>query len=158
MPWYKQFWPWFLIAFPASAVAAGIATILIAMNDPDGLVVADYYREGLAINRDLAKQRLAHRLGLAATLTLEPATGVVRLKLHGELSPAGVHFRLIHPTRAHRDRAATLYLDRTGTWTGTLRIPTSGHWQAVAEAADDAWRLSADINIAVLDEVVLEPD
>ena len=30
-PWYRQFWPWFLIAIPAAAVVAGIVTIIIAV-------------------------------------------------------------------------------------------------------------------------------
>ena len=40
-PWYKQFWPWFLMALPATAVIGGIITIVIAMTNPDGLVKDD---------------------------------------------------------------------------------------------------------------------
>ena len=29
-PWYKQFWPWFIMFIPACGVVAGIATVIIA--------------------------------------------------------------------------------------------------------------------------------
>lgn len=29
-PWYRQFWPWFLIALMAVSVAASVATVVIA--------------------------------------------------------------------------------------------------------------------------------
>lgn len=29
-PWYKQFWPWFIMAIPACGVIAGITTVFIA--------------------------------------------------------------------------------------------------------------------------------
>lgn len=29
-PWFKQFWPWFIISIPACGVIAGIATVIIA--------------------------------------------------------------------------------------------------------------------------------
>ena len=40
-PWYKQFWPWFIIALPASAVVASFITLWIAISNPDPLVVDD---------------------------------------------------------------------------------------------------------------------
>lgn len=54
MPWYRQFWPWFLIVPPAVAVLAGIATLVIALKNPHHLVVEDYYRQGLLYNHKLA--------------------------------------------------------------------------------------------------------
>ena len=30
VPWYQQFWPWFLILLPASVVVAGLTTLVIA--------------------------------------------------------------------------------------------------------------------------------
>jgi len=41
LPWYKQFWPWFIIALPASAVIAGFYTLWLAISNPDHLVVDD---------------------------------------------------------------------------------------------------------------------
>ncbi len=67
-PWYRQFWPWFLIALPASVVVAALSTAYIANRDADDLVVQDYYKDGLAINRQLEKEERATQLGISATL------------------------------------------------------------------------------------------
>ena len=39
LPWYKQFWPWFIIALPASVVVASFFTLWLAISNPDHLVV-----------------------------------------------------------------------------------------------------------------------
>ncbi|MBT8069117.1 MAG: hypothetical protein HKP21_12920 [Xanthomonadales bacterium] len=45
-PWYKQFWPWFIIALPASVVVASFFTLYLAVSNPDQLVVdEDEYRQ-----------------------------------------------------------------------------------------------------------------
>lgn len=41
VPWYKQFWPWFIIALPASVVVASFFTLWLAISNPDHLVVDD---------------------------------------------------------------------------------------------------------------------
>ncbi|HEY3488245.1 MAG TPA: FixH family protein [Gammaproteobacteria bacterium] len=37
-PWYRQFWPWFLIALPASALIASSITCVIALRHADEVV------------------------------------------------------------------------------------------------------------------------
>ena len=34
-PWYREFWPWFLMSLPATAVIAGVATVVIAIQSAD---------------------------------------------------------------------------------------------------------------------------
>jgi hypothetical protein len=41
VPWYRQFWPWFIIALPAAAVIASLFTLYLAVSNPDYLVVDD---------------------------------------------------------------------------------------------------------------------
>ena len=38
-PWYRQFWPWFIIALPASVVIASFVTLWLAISNPDPLVI-----------------------------------------------------------------------------------------------------------------------
>jgi len=103
-PWYKQFWPWFVISFPIIAVIAGTATVIIAMHEPDGLVADDYYKEGLAINRTLAKEQMATQLNLSAELSL--TNNNVTLYLKGNLPlPDKLLIHFIHATKANRDKS-----------------------------------------------------
>jgi len=41
LPWYRQFWPWFIIALPASVVVASFITLWLAISNPDHLVIED---------------------------------------------------------------------------------------------------------------------
>lgn len=47
--WYKQFWPWFLIALPAAVVIASLVTMNIAFKYADQPVVGDYEKHGLTV-------------------------------------------------------------------------------------------------------------
>ena len=55
-PWWKHGHVWLLIAGPAAVVIAGFATMAIAMKTEDPIVVPDYYRQGIEINKTLASQ------------------------------------------------------------------------------------------------------
>lgn len=41
LPWYRQFWPWFIIALPASAVIGSFVSLWLAVSNPDQLVVTE---------------------------------------------------------------------------------------------------------------------
>jgi hypothetical protein len=46
LPWYRQFWPWFIIALPAAVVVASFFTLWLAISNPDHLVLdEDEYRQ-----------------------------------------------------------------------------------------------------------------
>ena len=45
-PWYKEPWPWVAIAIPGAAVIMGITTLVLAISNPDPVIVDDQkYRE-----------------------------------------------------------------------------------------------------------------
>jgi len=48
-PWYKQFWPWFIISVPLSSVLVAVVQVYAALHSSSDLVKDDYYKEGLAI-------------------------------------------------------------------------------------------------------------
>lgn len=104
-PWHRQFWPWFLIALPATVVVASLITVYIAFKHQDPLVVDSYYRKGLAINQVLEQDRLAAQLGLTAEVRLDPESGELFVKLLGaETPPEELTLLLLHPTNQDNDR------------------------------------------------------
>ena len=40
-PWYKEPWPWVAIAIPGLAVIMGITTLVLALKNPDPVMVSD---------------------------------------------------------------------------------------------------------------------
>lgn len=138
-PWYREPWPWILMAGPATVVVAGFVTAWLAVSSDDGLVLDDYYKQGLAINQTLSRSDAAARLGIKAELYL--VDGGVRVLL-GTAGPGAPTLRLAHPTRAGMDQSIRLAMIRPGVYEGRLQPLRPGRWHVVLEQSD--WRLAGD--------------
>lgn len=56
-PWWRHGHVWLLISGPAAVIVAGVVTTWIAVLQPDPVVAQDYYRRGIQINQQLARDR-----------------------------------------------------------------------------------------------------
>ncbi len=50
--WYRQFWPWFLIALPGTVVIACFITIFLAVSNPVIVIKGDYKQLGPVITTE----------------------------------------------------------------------------------------------------------
>jgi len=144
-PWYRQFWPWVLIGLPLASVCAGVTTLFIAMEDPDTLVVGDYYKQGLAINRILAREDAARALALAGQLRVDLATGDVVLDLQSAqaLDSTPLRLKLLHTTRAEHDAEVALKPLAPGRYAAALAQPLRlGGWTLQLMPPDGTWRIT----------------
>jgi hypothetical protein len=142
-PWYREPWPWILMAGPAIVVCAGIATAVIAVRTDDGLVAQDYYQRGLAINKAIAREERAQALGLAASVEFDAARTRVRVVMTRGAAPKDPpRLTLAHATRAGSDQSVALHPAGPGAWEGAVRIPVEGAWRVRLEDAAGTWRLS----------------
>jgi hypothetical protein len=139
-PWYRERWPWILMAGPAVVVVAGLFTAWLAVRSDDGLVIDDYYKQGLAINRTLSRSDAAGRFGIVAELRL--ADGRIRVLLGGAAGPGALTLRLVHPTRSGMDQSLDLAVVEPGVYEGWLGPLQPGRWHVLLEARD--WRLAGD--------------
>ncbi|MCK5386162.1 MAG: FixH family protein [Gammaproteobacteria bacterium] len=149
-PWYKQFWPWFLMFFPATAVVAGIITIIIAVKTDDGLVKDDYYKSGLAINQTLERKQKAHELNLSANIHWDKLTQTITLKLAGKISepPPRLTMQLIHATIANHDQTTTLFLAPDNkSYTGRIKTVATGSWIIILEPEEKDWRINGRVTL-----------
>ena len=141
-PWYRQFWPWFLIFLPATAVVGGIATLIIAVKNADDVVVDDWYKQGRGINRSMAEEQLAARLGLGATLT-QATSETVHLRMLAATPipwPESLSVSLRHPTLSDQDRTLSLSHREDGLYQGTGAL-TDGAWDITITPPAGQWRL-----------------
>ena len=158
-PWYKQFWPWFLIALPMTAVIASMITINIAFTDADGLVKDDYYKEGLAMNQDKARKRMAEELGVVANTFIDASSNDIRVSLNdaaiGELK--GLMIEMIHPTRADNDMNIALENTSDNVWVGKLsQAVKPGYWWVRVAPQSDSWYVEGRIRLPEDQQVTLK--
>jgi hypothetical protein len=139
-PWYRQPWPWLLMAGPATVVAAGIATMVIAFTGADGVVADDYYKRGLAINRTLAREARALELGIAAEVRVLPDRVAASITSRSAL-PDRIKLTLAHPTRSGEDRVVFLARQAGGAYEAPLAPMAAGRWRVILETRE--WRWSA---------------
>ena len=138
--WYRQRWPWLLMAGPAIVVVAALFTAWLAVRSDDGVVADDYYKRGLLVNRDIEKS--ARGAGIAAALSLAADGGVhVRLAELEAPPPAQLRLTLAHPTRAGQDRSVLLVAAAGGDYAGMLGPLPAGRW--IVRLESDTWRLPA---------------
>jgi uncharacterized protein len=141
LPWYRQVWPWLLISGPAAVLVAGAITMWIAFSTSDGLVAEDYYKQGLAINKRLAREDAARSRGISADVRLGPARLVVVLE--GE-KPEALFVHLAHATRAGHDRRLRLTAAAPGIYEAELDALPPGRWRVVIEDPRGTWRIGQD--------------
>lgn len=144
-PWYRQRWPWLLMAGPAIVVAASMVTLWLAATTDDAIVSDDYYKRGLLINERLQRVERASTLGIEAVVDIA-ADGRVRVALSSssqapDARPAVVVLGVAHATRGGLDRRAELVLGPEGSYEGSIEAVGPGRWLVSLETP--SWRLPA---------------
>ena len=132
-PWYRQFWPWFLLCLLMSVVIASLVTLNIAMSDPDGPVVGSMAsgNKKISVGGD-------HGLG-QATVTADFDSGLLLINLVNDPTADTLQLTLLHPTRAARD--IDLQLSRISNLEWVAELPSvittrSQNWQWLLATAD----------------------
>jgi len=156
-PWYRQGWPWFLIALPATAVVAGIITLVIAARTFDGMVVDDYYKEGRAIVQTLDRVERASALGLVADLKLRSESVRIELSaLHADDLPVRAILTVIHPTRDGQDQEIIM-TGAGGVYEGRLAPLSTGRWLFQLEDESRSWRMNGAAYLPTETEIRIDP-
>lgn len=57
-PWYREFWPWFLVGLLGSCVVACMVTLAIAVHHPEALVLSE--SEYQAVRAELRHSNPGH--------------------------------------------------------------------------------------------------
>ncbi len=140
--WYRVPFVWLLIAIPLTAVIVGFVGLALAIRSDDGLVEDDYYKQGMAINRVLGRDRAAVAEGLAGTVELDAARHELLVRLTARQAttlPDNIQIKLMHATRAGFDRSLVLPRQADATYRAPLPEFVPGHWDVQLTAQD--WRL-----------------
>lgn len=155
-PWYREPWPWLLMAGPIIVIVAGMFTAWLAVFSSDGLVAEDYYKQGLAAGETLQRSKHAEDLGIVAGLRLKEERIEIHLSAQAKemTMPNALMVTLSHPTRAGIDQKALL--QRNGEiYVGALNLPASGQWLVLIEDEAKTWRLLGSVMLPAAKEAMI---
>lgn len=138
-PWYKQFWPWFLIILPLTVVVWTVITVVIFSQNSVSLVTEDYYKKGKGINVDITKINVAKELNLSASVSSDGNSIVIQFD-KGDLDhyPA-ITAMFAHRTLPDRDFSKMITSDAKGAYRFVLDHELQGPWFIELTPHDKKW-------------------
>jgi len=155
--WYKEPWAWLVFVLPFTAVVAGIATFIIANEDPDALVIGDYYKKGKAINIELSKAKKAQKLGMRFALKYSNNELVIKPTGIEKIFPL-LNVNFYHPTLEEKDFYLALTPDGNGHFRHRFDQGIKGKWQITLTPFEDNWKIQNTIHLPQSDFIDIAPN
>jgi nitrogen fixation protein FixH len=129
--------PWVFVGGFVVVIGANAGMVAAAFATFTGLTTKNYYRRGLAYNKEIEAEREQRRRGWKATLRLVP-TGQRKGRLIASFADrAGtgllsldVAVRMVRPTSAGHDFSTVLKPLGDGRYVADIAFPLPGQWRA----------------------------
>lgn len=169
LPWYREFWFWFVFGPLIFIIIMCGFTVSIALKNADDVIIDNYYKEGRMINQTLDQDKRAKALGLTAELRFDRTTGEIIVKFPQlPADPAVVPQSLLlfmgHPVKAAQDLQVVVNAMAPGHYRGELATEPKYAWYLTLYPVTDLsqrnqaeWTLSGEINFETGDSTLLKP-
>lgn len=140
-PWYKHFWPWFLICVPLASMVFSLNYAHLAVTTENSLVVDDYYKEGRVINARLDRTEEAVKRNIKTELMIKD--GAISLQFHSGIPATGeaLEMSFYHTTMADKDFKVLLSRDAQGIYRGSYDVDIASKWQITLMPLDQSWKV-----------------
>lgn len=155
-PWYKQFWPWFLIILPLTVIVWTIITVVIFSNNSVSLVAEDYYKKGKGINVDISKMNVARDLSLNANVSSDSNTVVIHFNKGALTHYPALTATFTHRTLPDRDFSQLVTADASGNYRLTLDHEIIGPWFIELEPHDKHWLIQGKVEFPAVDTLLMK--
>lgn len=154
-PWYKQFWPWFIIAIPGLTVIAGVNMLFLAIRNADTLVDDDYYKSGLALNQRMEKNALAASKNISVELNY--LNQAIQLCVQGNSSNQQFELTMQHATLAHFDQHLAFTMSDGDCNVIALDSVAEGNYHFTLDALEEQWRVIGSSYFPIKAPITLHP-
>lgn len=145
-PWYKQFWPWFIIILPTTSIVVSMIMMTLAINTTDSMVIDDYYKEGKGINLQLSKIQEARAQNIKTQLLITPSNVSVTFITGAPLSGEAIELEFFHSTLVDRDFRVLLTRDGSGVYRAPINNDIQGKWKLSLHPYNQQWKIVKDVS------------
>lgn len=162
LPWYRQFWFWFVFGPLIFIIGLCVFTVSLAFRYADDVVTDNYYKDGVMINQVLKQDDRAMALNLKAELNFDSTAGELLVSIaNAEGLPPQLTLYMDHPVKKTMDQHILLQQIAPGRYRADLSAPPEFSWYLMlvpgTERKQAEWSLSGDINFAKTSQAVLQP-
>ena len=147
-PWHREPFVWMIISLPLSAVLAGFVTLYLAIDSYDGLVVDDYYKRGLEINRLLDREQQAINMGLGMVIHLDANAGNVDIELSAQQAlefPPSLSGSFTNATKPGLDQSLAFKQQSGGHYRAFSHPLQVGRWHLIV--GNETWRVIKQVTV-----------
>lgn len=157
-PWYREPWPWVLIAIPGVTILWSIFLILFSFEQHVSMVEDDYYDKGMGINRELSRDIKAADLGLSARISFTDKERLdILLKSPKQRNWERLEVGLSHATLGGHDQTTIAKRVGEGRYRARIQPLTDARWYIDIRNPDHDWRLRGPVEIPLEEPLTLEP-
>jgi uncharacterized protein len=165
LPWYRQFWFWFVFGPLIFIIVLCMFTVSIAYHFSDDVVTDNYYKDGVMINKVLQQDQRAAALGLVAVVKFDKLTGEILISIDGVKNlPKQLLLFMDNPVKKDKDQQFLLQEVSVGLYRSDLPNPPQFSWYLTLVPESDMakrkkaeWSLSGEINFVDATETRLLP-
>ncbi len=153
-PWYKQVWPWVLIAIPVLSTLKAVQAVIVMNRASPDLVIDDYYAEGKTINMNLEKYREAATRNLNGQLLVAANKAIVEFK-NNKLTDSELILEFVHSTKKSKDFTVTATRSGESIYVAELPVTLEGKWNIVVHDSKVDWKMRTTLMAPVTTPVKL---
>jgi len=132
-PWYRQFWPWFIVGMLGVSVVGSLSTVAIALLGADPEVRRDYVVDARAVVPLTGPRDRALALGLGAMVGIEADGSRVSIETWSSAGagvlPERMVVHFVHPTLAERDVRVVAVREADGVHRAALPSGLEGRYE-----------------------------
>ncbi|EGV35993.1 TPA: FixH family protein [Neisseria weaveri] len=164
--WYKEPWPWLLMAGPIIVVFAGFYTYYLAQKNAADLVSDDYYKDGKHIDILLHRDEEALKRNIHAQILISPNNSAAKVFVSGDFDKKEpLNLVLLHPSKKSEDQTVVLKAEQNYVASGDKieysavfkPLPHANHWYVRVEDTGGKWRVEDKWIVSQGNAVNLKP-
>ena len=157
-PWYREPWPWVLIAIPGITILWSIFLFLFSMEQHVSMVEDDYYDEGMGINRELSRDIEAANLGLSGRVSFTDGERLdILLESPERRNWERLQVEITHATLGDRDQTTIAERVGEGRYRARVQPLSDGRWYIDIRNTGNDWRLRGALKTPLEEPLTLKP-
>lgn len=156
-PWYKEPWPWFLIAVIVLPMLVAVVRMNIYNQYKVDMVVDDYYKKGKAINQEFDREERAAEFNIVIFATIKEDSILLELNHNRKLAEVpSLFIAFYHATQSEKDFKVIATKRADGLYSATFDHPIDGKWQLTLESHDKSWKVQKNVYLPYPDKILIK--